>query len=108
MKQYLIPSSLSVFLFWAVFLNAQPIAPPLYDDARISKIFIHIPPDSFQFMLKNLVHTRYMRADLVYERDTIRDIGIRLRGNTSLNHRKKSFKISFDEFAPDRTYQGMS
>ncbi len=108
MKQYLIPSSLIVFLFFAAFLRAQTLAPPLYDDARIAKIFIHIPPDSFQFMLKNLVHTRYMRADMVYEKDTVRDIGLRLRGNTSLKHKKKSFKISFNEFVPERTYQGVS
>lgn len=58
-------------------------------------------------MLKNLVHTRYMRADMVYEKDTVRDIGLRLRGNTSLKHKKKSFKISFNEFVPERTYQGV-
>jgi len=39
--------------------------------------------------------------------DTVENIGIRLRGNTSLNAAKKSFKISFNTFVPGQKYKGL-
>jgi CotH kinase protein/Secretion system C-terminal sorting domain len=91
-------------------INAQPNA--LFDDRQVSEIRVQMPEDSVNWMLAKLVNTRYMRADFMVfndgvRRDTIWNIGIRLRGNTSLNARKKSFKISFNEFVSGRSYQGV-
>lgn len=84
----------------------------LYDDSRVSEIHVQLPADSLKFMLDHLLNDRYMRAEFVFDsgmgqRDTVRNIGLRLRGNTSLSAKKKSFKISFNEFESGRKYQGV-
>lgn len=83
----------------------------LYDDDRVSSIYVSLPPDSLKFMLNQLLNDRYMQATFVFDdgvqRDTLQNIGLRLRGNTSLASKKKSFKISFNTFEPGRKYQGV-
>jgi hypothetical protein len=83
----------------------------LYDDNRVAKIYLQIPADSLQFIIDNLVNTRYFDASFVFDdgqtRDTVLHAGIRLRGNTSLHAQKKSFKVSFNAFEAGREYQGV-
>ncbi len=101
---------LLLLLALSIALSAQP-AHTLYNDSRVSEIHVQLPADSLQFMLDELLNDRYMRASFVFDdgtrRDTLQDIGLRLRGNTSLNAQKKSFKISFNEFESGRKYQGV-
>ncbi len=83
----------------------------LFDDTKIPSIFLEIHPDSLDFMVQEIVHTRYMKARFVFDdgqkRDTVAEVGLRLRGNTSLGSQKKSFKVSFNEFQPGQKYQGV-
>lgn len=100
-----------LLLAFSTALFAQP-AQTLYDDTRVSEIHVSLPADSLKFMLDQLLNDRYMRATLVFDggtgqRDTVQNIGLRLRGNTSLAAKKKSFKVSFNEFEPGRKYQGV-
>ncbi|HMX39613.1 MAG TPA: CotH kinase family protein, partial [Saprospiraceae bacterium] len=94
----------------AALLRAQS-ANTLYDDSRVSEVRIWLPHDSLQYMINELVNARYLHADFVFydgsRRDTVQDIGLRLRGNTSLGAKKKSFKVSFNAFAAGRKYQGV-
>ncbi len=107
MKKY----ALCIFLlhFWAAPLFSQSAA--LFDDARVSAIYIQLPADSLKKMTDGLVNDRYMPAQFIFFdgifRDTVKNVGLRLRGNTSLSAKKKSFKISFNEFVPGRAYQGV-
>ncbi|MDX1911072.1 MAG: CotH kinase family protein [Saprospiraceae bacterium] len=97
------------FCFWSLLLSAQ--ADALFDDSRIASIFIELPADSFQNMMAVLENERYTAARFIFDdgatRDTVENAGLRLRGNTSLFARKKSFKISFNAFEPGREYQGV-
>jgi CotH kinase protein/Secretion system C-terminal sorting domain len=83
----------------------------LYDDTRVHSIYMTLPADSLQLMIDETIHDRYMRAQFVFDdgvvRDTLPDVGLRLRGNTSLAAQKKSFKVSFNEYVPGRKYQGV-
>lgn len=100
-----------ILMFWlfAGCLHAQTTK--LYDGTTVHSIYITLPADSLKVMIDQLVNTRYMPARFVYvygtQRDTVQNVGIRLRGNTSLSAQKKSFKISFNEFVDDRKYQGV-
>ena len=50
----------------------------------------------------------YRNTDSQVERvDTVDQIGFRLRGNTSRNSAKKSFKVSFNTFQAGRQYRGL-
>lgn len=81
----------------------------LFDDSRVSEIFISIPQDSLAYMISNQINNRYLKADFIFDdgiyTETFPEAGIRLRGNTSLSAQKKSFKISFNTFDPDLKYQ---
>jgi len=105
MKYLLVP----LLCFLAAPLFSQSNA--LYDDAKVSEIRIFLPADSVAYMINELVNDRYLSATFVFAdgplRDTVVQVGIRLRGNTSLNAQKKSFKISFNEFVSGRKYQGV-
>lgn len=83
----------------------------LYDDSRVSRIYLELPADSLQEMIQNLVNDHYYSTTFIFDdgttRDTVPNVGLRLRGNTSLSAQKKSFKISFNAYEPGREYQGV-
>jgi CotH kinase protein len=100
-----------IFLLCALLINAWGQSISLFDDSRVSKIYVELPADSLQQMIDNLGHEYYYHARFIFDdgvvRDTVENIGLRLRGNTSLGAHKKSFKISFNAYAPGREYQGV-
>ncbi len=106
--------SMKYLLYLLLFCFTAPVfgqSDALYDDHKVSEIRVVLPADSLSYMIENLVNDRYMSASFVFVdgplRDTLTEVGIRLRGNTSLNAQKKSFKISFNEFVSGRKYQGV-
>ena len=83
----------------------------LFDDTRISSIFITIAPDSLAVIYDSVLSDHYYMARFIFDdgekRDTLENVGFRLRGNTSRYSQKKSFKISFNEYVSGRKYQGV-
>ena len=83
----------------------------LFDETRVSSVYIEIPADSLQVIMTDVYSDHYYKALFIYDygsgRDTIRNVGFRLRGNTSRVSKKKSFKISFNEYVSGRRYQGV-
>jgi hypothetical protein len=51
----------------------------------------------------------YMKVEVEIDGTTVTDIGIRMKGNSSynMNSKKKSLKLSFDEYVDDQEYDGM-
>ena len=90
-------------------LIAQPAA--LYDDTKVASIHLILPVDSLNELLDELVNDRYYKASFSFsyggQTDVVQEVGVRLRGNTSLFAQKKSFKISFNEFDENQKYQGV-
>jgi hypothetical protein len=95
---------------WAV---AQGIPHPLYTDTTVATIRITIHPDSLALILHpdSALSDHEYPANFVFEMGSIRDsmanIGFRLRGNTSRYSRKKSFKVSFNTFIQGRKLYGI-
>lgn len=100
----------------ASMLHAQIIQPAYgiafpQDEVAIIRITIH--PDTLPILLElgqeGIEHE--FRANFRFETSnfsqTIQNIGFRLRGNTSLNAAKKSFKISFNTFIQGARWQGL-
>jgi len=107
MKKILYSFLLFLYFVWPVCSQSTS----LFDDNAVSEIHLQLPPDSLAYMLDELVNDRYLSASFVFDdgnfRDSVANVGLRLRGNTSLFAQKKSFKISFNEFVPGREYQGV-
>jgi hypothetical protein len=98
-----------LFLLLVMLQHGATQSSSLFDENHVSKIFIELPADSLQEMFDNLVNDYYYHAKFVFDdgvvRDTLENVGLRLRGNTSLTAKKKSFKISFNEYVAGREYQ---
>ncbi|MBK9257842.1 MAG: CotH kinase family protein [Saprospiraceae bacterium] len=91
----------------------QPTFNPIFNDEIIARIDIQINPDSLQhmFLPENLKNNHEYPADFIRSdgqiKDTVKNVGFRLRGNTSRTSAKKSFKVKFNHFDSPK-YQGLS
>jgi len=83
----------------------------LFDDSRVSSVYIDISTDSLAVIMTDVLSDHYFKAQFIFDdgqgNDTLQDVGFRLRGNTSRYAQKKSFKISFNEYVSGRKYQGV-
>jgi hypothetical protein len=83
----------------------------LFAEDTIASIYVTLPADSLAEMTTQYWAFIAHRALFVYDdgahRDSVTDVAFRLRGNTSRNAAKKSYKISFNDFASGRRYQGV-
>ena len=75
---------------------------PVYPQDEVTRIEITIDPDSLSAMISTLETDHEFPAQMVFISnsfsDTLTQVGFRLRGNTSINAAKKSFKISINAF----------
>ncbi len=84
---------------------------PVFDDSRVPRIDIEVAPIDLQLILANPESDVEYYANFTYddggEIKTVENVGFRLRGNTSRNAAKKSFKISFNSFESGRKFRGL-
>jgi spore coat protein H len=94
-------------------LHAQSVPEfgPVFPQNEVSSIFISINPDSLDWIFANLENEHEVPATFVFQSqtlsDTVTNVGFRLRGNTSINAAKKSFKISFNTFDAGGDWQNL-
>ncbi|MCF8364662.1 MAG: CotH kinase family protein [Bacteroidales bacterium] len=95
-------------------IHAQPNFPDdeeIFRDDVVGRVDILINPDTLQWIYENVESDIEWRATFVFDNgtihDTIENIGFRLRGNTSRQSAKKSFKVSFNTFESGRKYHGV-
>ena len=94
-----------------LYLHAQEVPYSiLFDDTIINSIYINMDPDSLSQMYSDLENVHEYSVEFVYDagtqKDTLENVGFRLRGNTSLESAKKSFKVAFDTYNGGRVYEG--
>ncbi len=84
------------------------------DKTEIMSIEISVDESDWQAMLENAVDEEYIPADITINGTTIKYVGIRPKGNSSLSQVAKddttdrfSFKIKFDEYIDDQTWLGL-
>lgn len=107
MKKLLIYAALVMFAG----IKAPAQQENLFNDSILSSIYITLSPDSLKLLYDSVLSDHYYKAGFVFSdgqnTDTLDNIGFRLRGNTSRYAKKKSFKISFNEYVPGRKYGGV-
>ena len=83
----------------------------LYSDNSVARIDISINPASLEWIYNNVnsdsLHFASMHFTNSYIDESVDSIGFRLRGNTSRDAQKKSFKISFNTFVDGREFYGV-
>jgi len=104
-----------IFLFVSMgHLFAQPNFPgdnEVFRDDVVARVDITIDSDTLQWIYDNTGSNIMWHATFEFNNgtihDTIENIGFRLRGNTSRQSAKKSFKVSFNTFESGRKYHGL-
>lgn len=86
---------------------------PVFKDDVVPRVDILIPPDSLAIMLApgNEQSNYHWHATFIFDngeiKDTLENIGFRLRGNTSRQADKQSFKVSFNTYEAGRKWYGL-
>lgn len=75
----------------------------IFDDHSVGVVEIQIEPEYLDYIMNHVNSDSLFPADFVFTNhnisgDTVKNVGLRLRGTTSREAHKKSFKIDFNEF----------
>ena len=83
----------------------------IFVDDELTQIFVTVDQGDLEAMLADPFNNTYRLCSvrIVNSRidDTIENVAIRPRGNTSRNAVKKSWKLKFNEFVPGREIRGL-
>lgn len=108
----LLTAIFSLFIIQVLWAQATfPDKGPLFIDSVVPRVDITINPDTLDWIYANPWSNIEFHADFVFDngsvRDSIQNVGFRLRGNTSRASKKKSFKVSFNTFTSGGKYYGV-
>ncbi len=99
---------LIIFAFGFLSLLLADDSWKLYDDSEVDVIEITIDPEDLIWIYANVesdsVHPATVHYSNEWFDDTVDNVGFRLRGNTSRESAKKSFKLDFNHFVPGRSF----
>jgi len=105
---------LSFLLFFLITVFSYPQQDEswkLYDDSQVARVDITIDPAAIEWLYQNVQSDSEFVATFHYQNayinETVENIGFRLRGNTSREADKKSFKVSFNTFVQGREFYGV-
>lgn len=88
-----------------------PAHEKLFTDTEVPKVYITIHPDSLALLYDNVLGNYNFPVKVKFSSSTIQDsisnIGMGLRGNTSLYAQKKSFQLTFDAHVPGQKFYGL-
>ncbi len=83
----------------------------IFDDTSVGEVQILIDPIYLQYLLDpaNSESDSLFTATLIYKNaliasDTVKNIGLRIRGNTSRTAAKQSFRVDINHFVPGRQF----
>lgn len=85
----------------------------LFDTTYVHTINIDVDESSWQDMLDNAQSEEYISCDITIDGSTVKNVGIRPKGNTSLTNVKSmdserySFKVKFDKYEDGGNYKGL-
>ncbi len=100
------------FLLYSFTGNAQTDASwKIYDDSQLVRVDITIDSTTLKWIYANphsdSEHYAQFHFKNAWIDETVDSIGFRLRGNTSRDSQKKSFKVSFNSFIKGRQFYGI-
>ena len=102
----------------ALGIEAQVVDPDyadkLFPENKVVSIEVKADPKEWKNMLKNATAEEYIPCDITINGETFYSVGIRPKGNSSLNMVARdentdrfSFKIKMDEYVNGQTYYGL-
>lgn len=82
----------------------------IFDDSMIHRIEIRIDPSDFDVILNNFQSDIVKPVDLIIttvgRKDSLQNVGFRIKGHASRFNDKKSYKLIFNEYSKEEMYLG--
>ncbi|WRS28729.1 CotH kinase family protein [Oscillospiraceae bacterium MB08-C2-2] len=97
----------------SVVQTEMPYVESLFATDRVHTLDIVVDEESWQEMLDNAADKEYIPANIVLDGKSVKNIGLRTKGNSSLSSivssdsDRYSFKIEFDHYQTGQTYYGL-
>ena len=85
----------------------------LFDDTALHTIDIRMPSEQWESFCETASDKEYFEADVVIDGETVSNVGVRTKGNSTLDTGIKggkhrfSFVIEFDHYQKGRSYHGL-
>lgn len=85
----------------------------LFDTSYVHSLNINVDDEKWQEMLDNATAEEYISCDVTIDGTALKNVAIRPKGNTSLSNvqsydsERYSFKIKFNKYDEDTTYNGL-
>jgi len=96
---------------WSLLLSQADDSWKLYDDSKLARVDISIDTARLHWIYDHVEsdseHVAAIRFRNAWFDETVDSVGFRLRGNTSRNAQKKSFKISFNSFQKGKQFHSI-
>lgn len=84
-----------------------------FNEDKIMTVDVIVDDSEWETMLKNAKSEEYIKCDVIIDGERIDNVGIRPKGNSSLqlvaasNSDRYSFKIEFDHYVKNQTFHGL-
>ena len=79
-------------------LPASAVTDPVLDPGRLHAVQISMDPADWQALRDNLRSNQYYAADITLDGTTVRQVGIRSRGDGSRDPNKPALKVDFNRY----------
>lgn len=87
--------------------SAQDAAAAFFDDGSLQTIQLRINSSDWAQLQANFKDNTYYPCDLVWQGQTVRNVGIRSRGLGSRSQSKPGLRVDFDRYSTDQEFLGL-
>lgn len=105
------PFLLLIIFSFPLFAQKSDNSWKVFDDSEVARIDVTVSPAALSWMYNNpqsdSTHIATIHFKNKWYDETVDTVGFRLKGNTSREAMKKSFKISFNSFGKNRKFHGL-
>jgi spore coat protein CotH len=88
--------------------SAQPGPPALLDGSALNDVWVHINARDWDDLHTHYLDETYYPVDFEWQGVKVRNSGIRVRGNTTRNDHKPSFRIDFNRYVSGQDFFGLN
>jgi spore coat protein CotH len=88
--------------------SAQPGPAALLDGSALSDVWVHINARDWEDLHTYYLDETYYPVDFEWQGVKVRNSGIRVRGNTTRNDHKPSFRIDFNRYVSGQDFFGLN
>ncbi len=111
MRNKILVSLLLGSFFWLQAQYVQPESGPVFVEDEVPRVDLFLPQSDLDKIFEDVESDEEFAATFIFTSseliDTLEEVGVRLRGNTSRHSAKKSIKVSFNGFRPGRKFKGL-